>query len=79
VALTPADLATVTRFRADLIKRRTTEAREAAGLSLTDVADALDVSRQIVGMWENGTRIPRAHHALAYARLLARCARAAAA
>lgn len=44
--------------------------REAAGLSLADVADAVGVSRQAVGHWEDGTRFPRPEHLEPYVQVL---------
>jgi DNA-binding transcriptional regulator YiaG len=44
--------------------------REAAGLSLNEVAAALEVTPSCVLRWETGKRCPRAENAEAYARLL---------
>jgi DNA-binding XRE family transcriptional regulator len=71
----PAELAAVAAFRAELASGKARTARESAGLSPAEVASALGVSRQTVGLWESGKRKPTAEHALAYGRLLARLSR----
>lgn len=42
-----------------------------AGLSLTDVADRLGVSRSTVSRWERGLRVPRSMNRDRYLTLLA--------
>jgi DNA-binding transcriptional regulator YiaG len=74
----PAELAIVAATRADLASGTAREAREAAGLSRAEFAEALGVSRQTVGNWETGRVKPTAEHALAYGRLLARLGKKAA-
>jgi transcriptional regulator with XRE-family HTH domain len=44
--------------------------RQSAGLSLTDVARAVGVSRQAVAAWETGKTTPASAHVSAYAELL---------
>lgn len=44
--------------------------RQAAGLSLDDLAEELGVSRQAVGHWECGDRYPRPAALIAYCDLL---------
>ncbi len=44
--------------------------REAAGLSLSEVAGAVGVSKAAIMLWERGDRVPRGAPALAYGRLL---------
>lgn len=44
--------------------------REAAGLSLAEVAGAVGVSKAAVIRWERQERIPRGAHALKYGHLL---------
>ncbi|NQX11828.1 helix-turn-helix transcriptional regulator [Microbacteriaceae bacterium VKM Ac-2855] len=44
--------------------------RQAAGLSQARLAAALDVTPMTVCRWENGTRLPRRNHLVAYAALL---------
>lgn len=44
--------------------------REAAGLSMDDLGEALGVSRQAVSHWERGQRHPRAGVVVRYAKLL---------
>lgn len=44
--------------------------RLAAGLTLAEVGESLDVSRQSVWRWEKGLREPRGETRLAYARAL---------
>jgi transcriptional regulator with XRE-family HTH domain len=46
--------------------------RQAAGLSLADVAGVIHVERATVGLWETGARVPRPAVALRYAELLHR-------
>ena len=74
----PADLALAARTRADLAAGRARIAREAAGVTAAEVASSLGVTRSAVWMWETGTRRPSAANALAYGRLIASLARAAA-
>ncbi len=52
--------------------------REAAGLSLEEVAAAVGVTGSAIGRWERGERIPRGPKALVYARLMERLNRRAA-
>lgn len=44
--------------------------REAARLSLGEMADAADVAASTIWRWEQGQRIPRGHQALRYATVL---------
>jgi transcriptional regulator with XRE-family HTH domain len=44
--------------------------RQAAGVSLADVADVVGVSRQAVGLWERGLRNPRGRNLVAYLNVL---------
>lgn len=44
--------------------------REASGLSVVEVAEAIGVTRQAVWRWERGLREPGAHHRRAYAGFL---------
>jgi DNA-binding transcriptional regulator YiaG len=44
--------------------------RKAAGVSLSDVADVLGVSRQAVSYWEQGARAPRGRNRDEYVRVL---------
>ena len=67
----PADLAVITRARAELASGAARIARESARLSAGELAAALGVSRQSVHSWESGRAVPSAAHALAYARALA--------
>jgi DNA-binding transcriptional regulator YiaG len=46
--------------------------REAARLSLADVAGAVGADYSGVGRWERGERVPRGPAAIKYARLLTR-------
>lgn len=46
-----------------------TAARESAGLTQDDVAAALNLSRQLIGYWEQGRRIPRHEYLLELATL----------
>lgn len=49
-------------------KRR--EIREAAGLTLQDLADAIGVTPATIHYWEQGTRNPRPEHITAYTAAL---------
>jgi transcriptional regulator with XRE-family HTH domain len=49
--------------------------REAAGLSLREVADVLGVTPSCVLRWETGERVPRGENAEHYAQLLTRLRR----
>lgn len=51
-------------------------ARVAAGLSLSEVADAIGVSPSALWRWEHGERSPRGDRAVAWARLVAELAAA---
>lgn len=44
--------------------------RMASRLPLSAVANEVGVTPQAVARWEDGTALPRGHHAEAYARLL---------
>jgi transcriptional regulator with XRE-family HTH domain len=48
--------------------------REEAGLSIREVADAIDVSPSGLFRWENGKRTPRGEAAVRYAKFLERLA-----
>lgn len=50
--------------------QRRREVRQAAGLSLDEMASALGVTKQAVGRWESGERFPRPPALHAYLRLL---------
>ncbi len=78
VLVRPADLAVVSRARADLASVAARAAREASGVSAAELARALRVTRQAVSSWETGKSVPSAAHALAYARALAAVTRQAA-
>ena len=45
--------------------------RRKAGLSASEVARVLKVTRQAVWQWERGLKVPSDVHALAYAKALA--------
>lgn len=77
--LTSAQLATVTRTRVELASGLARKRREAAGVGLGELADAIEVSHQAVSAWERGLRRPGAASALAYGLTLAKLTRAAAA
>jgi DNA-binding transcriptional regulator YiaG len=67
----PSDLAAVARIRDELRSGAARKARTAAGVSASEVARVLKVSRSSVSDWETGKRTPDASHALAYGRALA--------
>jgi len=46
--------------------------RQAARLSLAEVAEAIGADLSAVGRWERGKRVPRGSAALKYAQLIAR-------
>jgi DNA-binding XRE family transcriptional regulator len=52
--------------------------REAAGVSMADVARVLGVTKQAVWYWETHQSVPTVEHALAYGRLLTALAKKAA-
>lgn len=67
---TMSDLVELTKARA-LIDSAALSVRKAAGLSLGDIAGALNVDPSTVWRWERGERIPRnAAVAISYAQLL---------
>jgi DNA-binding XRE family transcriptional regulator len=74
----PADLAAARSAREALASGTARQARIASGARLSDIAEALGVSRSAVGHWEAGTRKPSAAHALSYGRLLAKLGKKAA-
>jgi len=67
----PADLTAANRTRAHLKSGGARTQRQAAGVSMRDVARVLGVSAQAVHYWETGQNIPKAENAIAYGRLLA--------
>lgn len=66
-----SDLAAIVRVRADLRTGAAMKARESSGLSASEVARVLKVTRQAVWQWERGLKVPSDVHALAYAKALA--------
>lgn len=52
--------------------------REAARLSLNDIARSVGTHYSTIGRWESGERLPRGEAALRYAALLERLTKAAA-
>ena len=64
------DLATVAHARALSSSGAARSIRIAAGLSLREVGDALDVSPSTILRWERGERTPRAAGAERYGLLL---------
>ena len=74
----PSDLAAIARIRADLKSGAARSAREASGVSATEFAKTIGVSRQAVAAWEAGKSVPSASHALAYGKALAAVTRQAA-
>jgi transcriptional regulator with XRE-family HTH domain len=80
--MTPAELRRLAAIRADLASGRAREAREAANVTVAEMAaaisDAIPVTPQAVSLWELNRRRPGAARALAYARTLAALARRAA-
>lgn len=67
----PSELAAIARIRADLRSGAAREMRAASGISASEMADAVGVSRQAVSAWEAGRSVPSAPHALAYGKALA--------
>lgn len=74
----PSDLALIAQTRADLRAGRAREARAAAGVRQSEVAEALSVTRTAVSHWEAGRSAPDSGHALAYGKLLRDLAKLAA-
>jgi transcriptional regulator with XRE-family HTH domain len=66
------ELELLERARRDCITGRARKLRKAAGVSLSEVADALDVSPTAITRWESGQRRPRGGAAVLYAKLLER-------
>lgn len=58
-----------------VIRDEARRVREAAGLSLTDVAPAIPADYSTVARWERGERVPRGRAALRYAQLIERLRR----
>jgi DNA-binding transcriptional regulator YiaG len=79
VRVTPAELRRLAAIRADLASGRARQARESAGVSVTEMAaaisDTIPVTAQAVSNWELKRRVPGAVRALAYARTLAMLAK----
>lgn len=74
----PSDLALIAQTRADLRSGCAREARAAAGVRQSEVAETLGVTRTAVSHWEAGRSTPDSAHALAYGRLLRDLAKLAA-
>ena len=74
----PSDLAAAARTRAELKSGAARRRREAAGVSMAEVARVIGVSGQAVHYWETNRSIPKAANALAYGRVLAALSRRAA-
>lgn len=53
-----------------MIGDRIKAAREAAGMSQSDLARAAGVQRQLVSRWENGTHNPGLYNSVILARVL---------
>jgi DNA-binding transcriptional regulator YiaG len=67
------ELLAVARLRDRLpTPRERRRIREQAGLSLREIAHAIDVSASAVALWETGKRQPRGSHLTAYVTLLTR-------
>lgn len=68
---TAAPLSTLVRERRDLPPPALRRAlREAAHVSLDEIAQEIGVTRQAVARWEQGTRFPRPPHLYRYAEVL---------
>lgn len=65
-----AQLLRLSRIRAAVNSGEARRLREAAHLSISEVARACGVDQSTVWRWERGTRIPRGRHALAYGELI---------
>ena len=78
VLVRSSDLAAAARFRAELKSGAARHRREAAGVSMRDVARVIGVTGQAVHYWETGRSVPSVAHALAYGRVLAALSRRAA-
>jgi DNA-binding transcriptional regulator YiaG len=72
MAMNLDELELLERARRDCTTGRAKELRKAAGVSLAEVADALDVSASALTRWESGQRRPRGGAAVLYAKLLER-------
>ncbi len=69
--MTERDLMRVAEIRRAIRERQTQGIRELAGVTQTELAATLGVSRSAVSLWESGARAPRGAVALKYAALLA--------
>lgn len=58
------------RYRHIVASGDARDIRRAAGLSLSEVAGAVGVTKAAVIRWERGESVPRERHAVAYGRLL---------
>jgi DNA-binding transcriptional regulator YiaG len=72
VTITSRSVQHLAEARALLASGEARRIREAARLSLTDVAGAVGADYSSVGRWERGERVPRGPAAIKYARLLTR-------
>lgn len=66
------ELPRLARVRALVRSGAALDTRVRAGISRTEIADALGVSPATVWRWEHGQRVPRGEPALRYAELLDR-------
>ena len=83
--MTKRDLALIAETRAALADGSARARREVAGITVTEMAGAVGVTRQAVSMWERQdpetgkpVRVPGTARALAYGRVLAALAKRAA-
>ena len=65
-----AQLLRLANVRAALSNGEARRLREAADLSISEIAHACGVDQSTVWRWERGTRQPRGEHALRYADLI---------
>jgi DNA-binding transcriptional regulator YiaG len=65
-----AQLLGLARIRAAVNSGEARRLREAAHLSIGEVARACGVDQSTVWRWEQGSRTPRGHQALAYGELI---------
>ena len=69
--MTVTELERLAQVRAMILTGEARGRREAAGLSLSEVASACGVDTSTVWRWERGLRVPRGESAQLYARALA--------
>lgn len=68
--MTKAHALQLVQLRAAISRGETRQLREAARLSISELAAACGVDQSTLWRWEQGKRLPRGEHAVRYADLL---------